>query len=129
MRDLPNVSFDGWDNHRLITRNELIQIGRRNWFIRMAAKGFVPWPHVTTGKAALIAAVLPEYYADADHVRQCGWIKRERWDLLRENWPATCTPMLVHLPEAAIRVVVAALDARQGAQILLEHLPRGTRVE
>lgn len=122
-----------WDKIRkdrsALTARQRKILGRRNWFVRMAERGFVPAPEAKANKAALIVAVFPDLFPSVQIVGP--YIKRERWDLLEPNGFTTKVAMKVILPGKRYPVpVLVNAKTPAAATVLLESaLPKGTEIE
>jgi hypothetical protein len=115
-------------DRRALTARQRARLGRPNWFVRMAALGFVPAPDAKANKAALIAAVFPDLFPSAQLVSP--HINRERWDLLEPNGFSKKFSMSVLLPgkQHIVPVLVNAKNAVAATDLLQSALPEGTKI-
>ena len=128
-RDLPDHWGAMRKDRRALTARQRARLGRPNWFVRMAALGFVPAPDAKANKAALIAAVFPDLFPSAQLVGP--HINRERWDLLEPNGFTLQTKMRVVVPQTTVAVplLVNARTPEAAAELLSSSLPQGTKIE
>jgi len=107
---------------------QLLMAARKGWFVRMAAKGFVPATRDLDKRRALISAVF------LDRLRRGGLpdvhLKRMPWDVAERNGFLSLTPMEVRLPDREdwIAVWVRATSNTYASRVVKKHLPVGTRV-
>ena len=107
---------------------ELLQAARKNWFVRMAAKGFVPATRDVEQRRALILAVFPVL------VNRGGMttvhLKRTPWDVAEHNGFLNLTPVEVRLPDRGdwIAVWVNSTSFVYASRTVRAHLPEGTKV-
>ena len=106
---------------------ELVVAARRGWFVRMAAKGFVPATWDLDQRRALILATFPVL------VHRGGipdvHLKRMPWDVAEPNDFLNLTPMEVRLPDRDdwIAVWVNSKSIQRASRLVRKHLPEGTR--
>ena len=107
---------------------QLLVAARKCWFVRMAAKGFVPATRDVDERRALILAVFP-------HLVHTGGmpdvhINRTPWDVAERNGFLNLTPVEVRLPgrDDWIAVWVRATGNVYASRAVRAHLPAGTRV-
>jgi hypothetical protein len=115
-------------DHAVLTPRQRRMLGRRSWFVRMAALGFVPASSAKTNKAALIAAALPDLFPSPQAVAP--FITHERWDLLEPNGFTKKVEMRVRLPGTRVPIpaLVNAKTATAAADLLRSALPEGTEI-
>jgi hypothetical protein len=107
---------------------QLLMAARKGWFVRMAAKGFVPATRDLDKRHALILAVFP------DLVHRGGMpvahLNRMPWDVAERNSFLNLMPMEVRLPDQDdwIAVWVNSTSTMYASRLVRKHLPKGTKV-
>ena len=108
--------------------HQLLMAARKNWFVRMAAKGFVPATRDLDKRRALILAVFPVL------VHRGGMpdvhLDRMPWDVAERNGFLNLTPVEVRLPDRDdwIAVLVKSASTMYASRTVRKHLPEGTKV-
>ena len=103
---------------------------RRGWFVQMAEQfDLVPHPSAKFGVPKLVLHLFPELFDDQKQFAQ--FSKCRPVDVVMEHWSWEFQSVSVQMPgmKKWLPLLVKADSQTRASEIVLQHLPKGTKLE
>ncbi len=113
---------------RFPNRRQRARLARKCWYVRLAeAKGIALPPRQQPGSTAVIVALCPELFEDADAARQ--WAARRPWEIVAAHWKRDVFESRVRLPGAKrwVKVLTRTKSVASTEKKWRRCCPRGPR--